>query len=775
MTRLLEKVRPYRTYAVVLLSLMPIFGMSNGSDGHGQKPGAITEHREDRGTTVTDAIGMTRSSDEEKAQPLAHYSPNGKQFIIVLQRGNLTSNTNDYSLLLWRTEEVFRSVVVPQVLLTMSSSSNRPAIDDIKWLNDNKTIVFLGERPGELHQVYRFNIETNTLTKLTEHPTNVLRYSVAADGDQVAYTAEAPVQEIFDPKAEEYGVVLSGHESLVDLMAMKRGRGGIAAPDIYLQKDVGGTRHREAIELPQGTKMLPWGGKPELSPDGNYIVMSASRCQPPEAWKNYTDREIQHAIQSTPSCGDSRLESYVLIDTKTREGRVLLDCPLRLFYGSVFSEVVWLPDSGSVIVSNVFLPLHGAGPEELKARQSSAFIAQLRVPDGNTSKVTDEDLRVLGWDQETGRLMVDNRTVFASGSSDSTKKPEGPIVYFQKSGGAWERITERSTGTFRPEITWEGHLNSPPKVYASDSSVSKRVLLYDPNPQFANARFGKVEEVHWTTSEGVQLRGGLVYPLDYVPGRRYPLVIQTHGWVPDLFLIDGVFTTAFAAQPLASKGIMVLQTDWRPSSPPDKEGEAEDANYEGAIDYLYAKGLIDRDRVGIIGFSRTCYHVKYMLTHSNYHIAAASVTDGWDYGYFQYIAFSNLDSNAVMTFVEEMNGGRPPFGDGLKLWFERSPSFNIDKVKVPLLITATNPVALLGEWEWFAALSRMGRPVELLFLKDGSHPLQRPWDRMASLQRNVDWFVFWLIGGEDPDPLKVEQYARWRELREMHGRLVPNH
>ena len=36
---------------------------------------------------------------------------------------------------------------------------------------------------------------------------------------------------------------------------------------------------------------------------------------------------------------------------------------------------------------------------------------------------------------------------------------------------------------------------------------------------------------------------------------------------------------------------------------------------------------------------------------------------------------------------------------------------------------------------------------------------------MISQQGNVDWFVFWLKGEEDPDPLKAEEYSRWRELR----------
>jgi hypothetical protein len=57
----------------------------------------------------------------------------------------------------------------------------------------------------------------------------------------------------------------------------------------------------------------------------------------------------------------------------------------------------------------------------------------------------------------------------------------------------------------------------------------------------------------------------------------------------------------------------------------------------------------------------------------------------------------------------------------------------------------------------------------MLMLEDGEHILQRPWVRMVSQQGNVDWFSFWLTGEEDPDPTKVEQYARWRELRKLQG------
>lgn len=52
------------------------------------------------------------------------------------------------SLILFQTAEVFQSPD-PRAVVSLASSSNRPAIDNVVWLDDNDTILFLGERPGE--------------------------------------------------------------------------------------------------------------------------------------------------------------------------------------------------------------------------------------------------------------------------------------------------------------------------------------------------------------------------------------------------------------------------------------------------------------------------------------------------------------------------------------------------------------------------------------------------------------------------------------------------
>src|SRR5882724_7756944 len=56
-----------------------------------------------RSVTVADSIRETLSAQ----WPWARFSPDGKEFIVALKKGNLLRNTVDYSLLLWKTADAF--------------------------------------------------------------------------------------------------------------------------------------------------------------------------------------------------------------------------------------------------------------------------------------------------------------------------------------------------------------------------------------------------------------------------------------------------------------------------------------------------------------------------------------------------------------------------------------------------------------------------------------------------------------------------------------------
>jgi hypothetical protein len=365
-----------------------------------------------------------------------------------------------------------------------------------------------------------------------------------------------------------------------------------------------------------------------------------------------------------------------------------------------------------------------------------------------------------------------SRDVVVLGFSAS---PNGPIQeLYERKGAGWQRIethdnqaVENQEGrppdrSMRISVEIRETPNQPPAVYATDITSGRSRRLWDPNPNLSALNLGDVTEFRWVDKTGYEWAGQLVKPPDYVARRRYPLVIQTYGFSGG-FVSDGLFPTASAVRALASVGILVLQMPRRT----DHYGTAQEApdqvvGFESAIERLDSDGLIDPERVGIVGFSHTSYHVESALVSDPKRFAAATIADGMDGSYLQYL-YSAGDS---MTVSEDIYGTKP-FGPGLKEWVHRAPGFNLDKVRTPLRIEASGLASILGEWETYASLFSQGKPADLIYFPFGDHVLQKPLERLASQQGNVDWFRFWLEGEEDPDPSKRDQYARWRKLREQ--------
>jgi len=711
-----------------------------------------------RPVTVTDGIRMTRFGDPTYTAGgsskgiVAKFSPDTTQFVTVLRKGNLENNTNEYSLLLFRIADLFHSPA-PHVLASLASSSNRPGIQNPIWLEDNDTILFSGENPGEHAQLYSLKSRSGALRQVTNNPTNITSFASSNTGDLIAYVAESPVSNFATEKALHNGFLVT-HERLWDLIKGSFGGDEYSQHELFIHNTATAEDRRVRIN---GEIEGP-NPRIALSPNGKYLLVQTEVRRIPEGWRDYEGKFLRLYTGQPPTEGaPTNVFQYELLDTDTGTSESLLGTP----WPDGGSDVAWSPDSKSVVVSNAYLPLNADDSLERTVRKAHTLLVEVSVPDRKLAVVSDEHLRLLRWDASSGNVICE-KSIDAAGNRN-------PEVHFHKKLGMWSQVeASAKAAPLLPEIILDEDMNTPPRIVAIDPTSRRKSLLIDLNPQFGDLAFAKVQSVTWKDTLGNEAKGGLYWPLNYVVGRKYPLVIQTHWWYADKFLIDGPFTTAFAAQALAGKGFFVLQDhgpDWTVFDTTD-EGPRAMADYEGAIEYLDQRGLIDRTRVGIIGFSRTCYHITYTLTHSNYKFAAATIADGIDGGYFQQMAFSNAIPDLAIEF-DALNGA-PPFGGGLSTWMKQSPPFLMERVQAPLLVQANNgPVSLLGEWEWFAGLSRLKKPVELIYLPHGTHILEKPWEREVSQQATVDWFDFWLNRHEDPDTAKAEKYKRWRELRKL--------
>lgn len=722
---------------------------------HGEDSRTVGKHQ----ITVKDTIEMTEFADRgyflggAPASPVAIFSPNGKQFLLRLKKGNVERNLVEYWLLLYQTDEVFRSPVA-NVLVAMSSSSNREAIQQVRWL-DNENVVLLGENPGGSPQVFRVEVSTRRMVQLTHHPTAVVSYDISRDGQEIVYeAAPSPKRVLESQQIRRRGLVITS-QSLDDLLHDGEARDDPRIDrELYVQ-----TAGKAAIRTPSAdfmTEYLPL----VLSSDGHYAVLAVYLADVPNSWSEYEDRVLHEYIVDRRKPGTlSNVEQYMLLDVWTGKLTPLLNAPKAW----LDEGIAWAADGKSVIVSGAYLALDSKEPREESERRRHPFVVEVEIPSRAIHTISGERVQISHWDGEQQRITLEPGYGADKGPSQTFGKVEGEWRHVTPSGG-------ESAEAASVEVTIEEDRNSPPRIFAKNRNDGRKILLLDLNPQLRDLELGTVETVEWKATDGHEVRGGLYFPPRYQPGKRYPLVIQTHGYDKDRFWINGPWNSAFAAQPLAAQGMMVLQVGDSTKSGEDRkfgntpgEGPHRMAAFEGAIDELDRRGLIDRTRVGIIGFSRTAFHVAFTLTHSKYQFRAATLADGFDGGYLGYLLWRAAD-------YEGVNGG-VPVGAGFQSWFERSPAFRIEEVSTPVRLEYYGPDSFLGGWQWFSLSSSLGKPVDFVWIPRGTHLLVKPWERLTSQQGNVDWFRFWLCGEETEtcESEDSEACARWRELATLQS------
>lgn len=745
--------------------------------------------------TVADSISMTRLIDPNVET--ARYSPSGfkvspdgRHFVVMTRTGNVTSRENDYALILFEAAAVLDFVNQPadgarphgKPLLRLSSGSNEAPIAQVQWLADSQTLVFLGTMGRAQRQVFSLDITSGETRQLTHHHRPVEAFDVEAEVDRLIFVSTAAQY----PEGHGKTSYVVGTRNLFEVLYPDEElpssryqyyatRKGSAIPATV----IGPTFNSQFLET--------W-----LSPDGRWAVGVQSPNDVPGHWpreyvpfaRDWYFRDLGETFdEETMLAQQDIVLHFVLIDLVRGSVVPLFGAPTGAFFAGSKLDAQWLPGSNSVILANTFLPLDIADATERERRKQTPAIVEFDLETRQLRRVVDLDVS-RSRDTER-RQFVAMGLLPDGGLRVEWRSSQGPLpaqLYLKRDGG-WQVQPARdgrgsaAAGTDRLALSIQQSPDTPPDILARDTRTGREKLITDLNPQFRELKLGTVESFEWSDPKGRSWVGGLVYPPRFKRGDRYPLVIQTYGFHPDEFLVDGAggFSSVFAARALVNRGLLVLQVpvSWGQlkSGPPIEDGRPEEIEaarvaIEGAIDQLDTLELIDRKRVGIIGFSRTGLYVQDLITFSNHEFAAASIADSFHISLLEYFGRFGTP-NPGMLEMERLVDAKP-WGEDLEKWVARDPVLHTDRVKTPLRLEFYGSRGLYSWWDTYVLLRRQHRPVEFVHFPDGAHNLVKPAQRLASLQGSADWFAFWLKGEEDPDPKKAEQYARWRKLRVQH-------
>lgn len=266
------------------------------------------------------------------------------------------------------------------------------------------------------------------------------------------------------------------------------------------------------------------------------------------------------------------------------------------------------------------------------------------------------------------------------------------------------------------------------------------------NPLFDKISMGSSQSIEWRSSDGDTLRGILLLPANYQPGKRYPLIVNVYG---GLNLSDRLnyfgHDPAMVAnmQFLATRGYAVFlpDTTLRTGTPMLDLAKTVLPGVNKTIDM----GVTDPNRLGIMGGSYGGYSTLALIVQTTRFKAA--VSDAGTGNIFG--AYTHMNESGESNFLgwaESFQGrmGGPPwtFRDR---YIENSPTFYLDRVQTPILLihgTEDEAIPSFLSDELFVSLRRLGKEVVYAKYWGENHeaPSYSYKNQVDYLNRIIAWF-----------------------------------
>ncbi len=742
---------------------------------------ASAEATAKRPFTVEDDIKLAQFGvfDNLQARDIT-WSPDGSLVVVHVERGSLITNKPEDEIRVYdraRLRQFVNSIgprgadLAPMWSLKRSTYKSGAIISRMQWCKNSKCLAFLVKSGTGANQLYFSNFVGRPI-RLSGEDQDILSFDVA-DRYHYVFSVRSPKRDLFLRESDAVFTVGTGH-SLPDLLTAPRekpnsnlegilwaARGGLPKPVIDR------VSKKPLVLFREGETLLA------ISPDGSHVATSFPVSYIPAAWERRfrpplpgSPIRIKAGAQDLASAeGNWVVERAAIVDLAMSTTQYLADAPTGMmagWQGGFVTRAAWSSDGERVLFPSTFAVTGGG-----RLLHPCVTLYWVRTHRSECVEITRANMTASGM-PEAGFYYITNLE-FDGRDVSIQYLDQSEVVGYKLLGvgkqGDWVTLVKAEEPSNKMVSLHIVQSLSKPPVLEAETSSGRSRIVWNPNRYLDSVELTPVSVFNWQDASARRWTGGLYQPASFVKGHRYPLVIQTHGFLNNKFLPSGLMTTAFAARSLAAAGMFVLQVnDSTVNIMHPDEAVTQAAGYDSAVKALVEAGYVDPRSVGIVGFSRSVWYAMQSVVASNVHYKAASITDGVNVGYWQYLEDLDVYGSAAAHEADIINGGAP-FGVGLKSWLARSPEFNLIKSNTPLMVVALGQESLLLMWEPYAIMRYLRKPVDLIVINDSQHQLSNPVSRLVSQGGTVDWFRFWLLNQEDPVPSKRLQYIRWRQLR----------
>lgn len=639
-------------------------------------------------------------------------SPDGKWVAFVLGQAVLSTNSFRSGLFLVST--------LPGTKPKSLGSAGPPNWDDInqwlpespEWSPDSK-YVYLRVKTGDTQQVWRWSRRNGSKVRVSHLRGSVLSFAVGSN--HLLMTVAKPRQVLAPPNTDR-GILFDGSI-------------GSYTPAPFLEQIQQAVDQESAARTEVWTHDLRTGR--EQKADQTFLnSMKVPKGMPLDALFSRSEILEQHISSAVVSPDGSKILYQRWIDDPSEAD--YLSYPLFVKARGTGNPIALTPD------------IYYAAEFWWSADSKNIFFTQYDAEDPK--------------DDLPSKIMV----VAATGGKPQLVSASAGLLY-NCSTSSRERAFVCTHQNYR----------IPEELVLVDQASGELRTLVDVNPEFQHLRVQHTTRIDVSTAGREHLWGHLVLPLNYEPGKRYPLIVTTYR-DGDGFL-RGAIGDEYPIHVFAASGFGVLNVDvgrTRNFKPGDFESAIR--MWQGPIDGLdlalrkAAELGADLERVGISGLSHGAEIVEYAITHTMSFTAAVESGPAARDPLFFYTAGKSWRAIFANWGLEGW-----PEGKSLEKWRRLSPALNADRAHGALLINAPE-----SEYEsalqFLISLQQLGKPVEMFVYPSELHIKNQPKHRYEIYGRNVDWFRFWLQGYEDADPVKTAQYRRWEKLCDLQRTANPD-
>jgi len=621
-------------------------------------------------------------------------SPDGRQVAFTIRETNWDENAYETELWLGGSGPV-------RQLTNGKKSSMQPA-----WSPDGAWLAFISDRDGK-RQLYRIAIAGGEAERLTSGDEGVSNFAWSPKGNQIAFTMTDAVTDAMKARDKDWGEIRIEDEDQ-------------RYTHLYVL-DLSGASAGGSQDPP-----LRYGVKQLTS--GSFVVGSFDWS--PDATKIAFD----HRISSDAGEGGSADISVVTVATAAREAIVTQPGP--------DSNPQWSPDGSQIAFGSAM-----SKPFYFFQNSVIAVVTPGKNDIRSLTDAFDESPNMVAWTRAGIFFSASQRTwSYLYHLDPATMRTKRHALRDQWIGGSFSLTRDGATTAFIGSSATEF-----PDVYIAPVETMAARKVSDTGAQIALWPKHTREAIKWKSQDGAEIEGVLHKPADFQAGRRYPLLIVIHGGptgvsrpVPygqvGYYPVDGFL----------AKGALVLEPNYRGSAGYGEAFRSLNVRNLGigdawdvlsGIDALVQQGLVDKDRVGSMGWSQGGYISAFLTTRHSDRFKALSVGAGISDWMTYYV---NTD---IHPFTRQYLKATP--WDDPKIYADTSPMTYIKQARTPTLIQhgGEDPrVPIPNAFQLYQGLRDQKVPVQLSIFKGFGHGLTKPKANRGAMQQNLDWFSKYVWG-----------------------------